>query len=528
MKNNQIHKKYNENQREYQLVMPLNLEEIIPEDDSVRLLSLILDELDYGELNRAYSALGRKPSTPPRIMFKVMMYGSHCGVFSSRKIQSACHRDINFRWLLEGYAAPSKSRIAEFRQKRLQGAIEGLFNQLVLALHRMGEVSFDHLFVDGTKIEANANKYSFVWKKGVNKLQVKRDAKEDAFLQQVDTEYGVSFKAIEGAAAFLTKTATDSGLEFVHGKGKHKTQLQRDTEQAVELLEKKQRYEKYQATFKGRNSFSKIDTDATFMHMKDDHMRNSQLKPGYNVQIGVSGEYIVGVDISSERSDQLTFIPLLTRMEQGLGQKHKAVIADAGYESEENYTYLESNQQRCFIKPQNYEKSKSRKHRANKHLKENMPYDPQSDSYMCPDGRQITAVYESIRKSASGFESIVTRYQCESCAGCVLRDKCFRSKHPDKNREFDISKTFLRQRQHATKQITSQEGMLLRINRSIQVEGAFAVIKEDYAFRRFLTRGTENVRTEMLLMAMGYNLFRLHCKIQSGRSKQILFQRLIA
>ena len=347
-------------------------------------------------------------------------------------------------------------------------------------------------------------------------------------MQQINIGYGTSFGNIEEAALFLEQAVADSGLEFVYGKGKHKTQLQRDAEQAAELLEKKRRYSEYQTAFKGRNSFSKTDTDATFMHMKDDHMRNSQLKLGYNAQIGVSGEYIVGLDISSERSDQLTLIPLLTRMEQGLGQRHEAVIADAGYESEENYTHLESNNQHCYIKPQNYEKSKSRKFRNNKHLKENMPYDLQTDSYTCPGGRRITAVFEKTRTSRSGFESIVTNYRCESCAGCALRDKCFKSKYPDKGREFEVSKTFLHQRQHAKAQITSQEGLLLRINRSIQVEGAFAVIKEDYAFRRFLTRGTENVRTEMLLMAMGYNFHRLHCKIQSGRSRQLLFKKLIA
>jgi len=461
-------------------------------------------------------------------MFKVIVYGPHCGIFSSRKLESACRRDVNFRWLLEGYTAPSKSRIAEFRQHRLQGAVEGLFCQLALALHRMGEVSFEHLFVDGTKLEANANKYSFVWQKSVSKCQIKRDAKEAVFLQQINKTYSMSTKDIETAAAFLIQQVTESGLVFVHGKGKRKTQLQRDTEQSADLVKKKHQYEGYQSTFKGRNSFSKSDTDATFMHMKDDHMRNSQLKPGYNVQIGVSGEYIIGVDISSERSDQLTLIPLLERMEKGLGQKHAAIVTDAGYESEENYTHLEKHEQRCFIKPQNYEKSKSRKYRKNKHLKENMPYDAETDSYTCPVGRRIAVEYEHTRKSASEFESTVTRYQCESCAGCTLRDKCFKSKYPDKNREFDVSKTFLRQRQHARDQIISQEGILLRINRSIQAEGAFAVIKEDYAFRRFLTRGTENVRTEMLLMAMGYNLFRLHCKIQSGRSRQILFQKQIA
>lgn len=508
--------------------MPLDLEEIIPEDDSVRLLSQILDELDYGELNRAYSAMGRKPATPPRVMFKVIVYGPHCGVFSSRKLESACRRDVNFRWLLEGYPAPSKSTIAEFRQKRLQGVIEGLFYQLALVLYRMGETSFDHLFVDGTKIEANANKYSFVWKGSINKHQARRETKEAGFLKDISERYCLSVKSIEDAATHLAQKVADNKTVFVYGKGQRKTQLQRDTEQAAELLEKKQRYEDYQATFKGRSSFSKTDRDATFMHMKDDHMRNSQLKPGYNVQIGVSGEYIMGLDISSERSDQLTLIPLMKRMESGLGQRHDAIIADAGYESEENYTYLEKHEQRGFIKPQNYEKSKSRKYRNNKYIKENMPYDVETDSYICPAGRRIVAEYDRIRKSKSGFESTVTHYQCESCAGCLLRDKCFRSKYPDKNRAFEVSKTFRSQRQRATERITSQEGTLLRINRSIQVEGAFAVIKEDYAFRRFLTRGAENVRTEMLLMAMGYNLFRLHCKIQSGRSKQILFQKQIA
>lgn len=508
--------------------MSLDLEEIIPEDDSVRLLSLILDELNYGELERAYSALGRKPETPPRIMFKVIVYGPHCGVFSSRKLERACRRDVNFRWLLEGYPAPSKSTIAEFRQHRLQGVIEGLFYQLALVLYRMGETSFDHLFVDGTKIEANANKYSFVWKGSVNKHQARRDVKETAFLQDINERYGLNLENIEETVTLLTQKVADSGTIFMHGKGQRKTQLQRDTEQAAELLEKKQRYENYQSTFQGRSSFSKTDTDATFMHMKDDHMRNSQLRPGYNVQIGVSGEYIVGLDISSERSDQLTLIPLMERMEAGLGQRHDSIIADAGYESEENYTYLESHGQRGFIKPQNYEKSKSRKYRNNKYIKENMPYDAEADNYTCPAGRRIVAEYDRIRKSKSGFESTVTHYQCESCAGCLLREKCLRSKYPDRNRTFEVSKTFRHQRQSATVRITSQEGTLLRINRSIQVEGAFAVIKEDYAFRRFLTRGTANVRTEMLLMAMGYNLFRLHCKIQSGRSKQILFQKQIA
>ena len=130
-------------------------------------------------------------------------------------------------------------------------------------------------------------------------------------------------------------------------------------------LERQSKYDLYNSIFNGRNSFSKTDIDATFMHMKDDHMKNAQLKPGYNIQIGVEGEYIVGVDISSERSDQLTFIPFLDKLVESLPAKYENIIADAGYESEENYVYLEENNQKSFIKPQNYENTKSKKFKNN-------------------------------------------------------------------------------------------------------------------------------------------------------------------
>ncbi len=143
-------------------------------------------------------------------------------------------------------------------------------------------------------------------------------------------------------------------------KVKEKSKFQRYTEQLNEFIEKQNKYNEYNSIFNGRNSFSKTINDATFMHMKEDHMKNGQLKPAYNIQIGVEGEYIVGVDISSERSDQLTFIPFLDRLEKNLNPKYESVTADAGYESEENYAYLESKKQEAFIKPANYEKVKDK------------------------------------------------------------------------------------------------------------------------------------------------------------------------
>lgn len=137
--------------------------------------------------------------------------------------------------------------------------------------------------------------------------------------------------------------------------------------------------------------------------MKEDHTRNSQLKPGYNVQIGVEAEYIVGMDISSERSDQLTLIPFMEKMKKAYPIQYNNVIADAGYESEENYVYLKNNGYTSYIKPQNYEQLKSAQKSKNIGKAEYMEYDPVQDTYKCKAGRLLKAVGSGQRKSTSGY-----------------------------------------------------------------------------------------------------------------------------
>jgi hypothetical protein len=201
------------------------------------------------------------------------------------------------------------------------------------------------------------------------------------------------------------------------------------------------------------------------------------------------------------------------------------VTADAGYESEENYTYFEEKNQECYIKPQNYELSKMKKFKNDMNLRENMPYDPEKDEYTCQNGKKIRAVYTGIRKSKSGFESEITYYECESCEGCPYKKSCTRAKY---NRKMSISKKFIEQRKKSLERITSEKGILLRTNRSIQSEGSFGVIKEDYGFRQFLLRGNKKVKAEMLLMAMGYNLNKLHNKIQQNRTGTQLHEKVVA
>lgn len=156
-------------------------------------------------------------------------------------------------------------------------------------------------------------------------------------------------------------------------------------------------------------------------------LRNAQLKPGYNLQLGVEGEYITGISISSERSDQLCLIPLPEKIEQHSIPQYMDVTADAGYESEENHTYFEKKATQCYIKPQNYEKSKTKKYKNNMALRENMAYDSEKDEYTCQNGKKLKAVYTGKRESRSGFESEITCYECENCEGCPHKKQCTRA-----------------------------------------------------------------------------------------------------
>ena len=515
-------KDYTEFQQVFQLKLPLELEMLIPVDDSVRLLSQMLEGLDYTKLYQAYSSKGRKPAVDPKIMFKVLTYAYMNGLYTTHKIETACRRDINFLWLLAGNKAPDHSTIARFRQKYLADAMDDLFYQMVTKLHTMGEIQFENVFIDGTKIEANANRYTFVWKKAIKKNEVKMFENVNKLISDINTLEIKNFTVasdtfIEDISMILSylydKKVADC-IEFVHGIGKRKTQVQKWIEQLEEYKSRKEKYDESNLLLQGRNSYSKTDTDATFMHMKDDHMRNSQLKPAYNVQIGVESEYVTGVGIFQDRNDIATLIPMLENMKEKLGRKYTNVIADSGYESEENYLYLENNDQAPFIKPQTYEVWKKRRFKNDISKRENMLYDEESDTYICHNGKSLRKCGITHKTSATGYRSEVTIYECENCEGCTYKSRCTKAMG---NRRMQVSKTFVKKRDISYKNILSEQGVLLRVNRSIQVEGAFGVLKHDYNFTRFLTRGKNSVKTEFILLCFGYNINKLHSKIQSER-----------
>ena len=522
------HKNYTKLGEPYQLVLPLSLEGLVPEDDSVRLLSHELEELDYSLLYQAYSAKGRNPAVDPKTMFKILTYAYSQNIYSSRKIETACRRDINFMWLLAGQKAPDHSTIARFRTGFLADACESLFYQMVKRLSQAGELSKETVFIDGTKLEACANKYTFVWKKSVGKWEEKMFQKIQDAVQLLNHEYMQTFSVsaetrtqdLQKISRFLEEKCRTDGTVFVNGRGRRKSKNQRYAELLRRFLERQRIYDWHTASFQGRNNYCKTDPDATFMHMKDDHMRNAQLKPGYNVQIAVDSEYIVAADLFQDRNDVWTLVPFLKTMEKNLLFRYPSVTADSGYESEEGCTYLRDCGQTPYIKPQTYEKWKKRSFRQDISRRENMRYDEPADTYTCHAGKLLSPLYIRKQKSKSGYETEVTVYECEDCGGCPYKSKCTKARG---NKRLYLSKSFLEKRQESYENILSETGIKYRINRSIQVEGAFGVLKNDYGFQRFLLRGKTKVKLEILLLCLGYNINKLHEKIQKERTGSHLF-----
>ncbi|QAS61083.1 IS1182 family transposase [Clostridium septicum] len=451
----------------HQIGFPIQVPFIPCEDDSVRLLFKVTEGLDYTRLYNTYSTLGRNPVIDPVILFRILIYGYMNKLYSSREIEKACKRDINFIWLLQGQKAPDYNTIARFRVNRLENCIDDLFNQLICKLGKMEEIKYKNIFIDGTKIEANANKYTFVWKKTTDKFEAKLQKKINLILSDIFKDFKINVGKIEGkisvekVKAILSKLddiKIANNITFVQCKGKRKSALQKYIESLEEFIEKQSKYDDYNNTFNGRNSFPKTDKDATFMHMKEDHMKNGQW-------------------------------------------------------------YLSEHKQNSYIKPQTYEKSKSKKFKNDISKRENMNYDVKNDIYICAFGKRIVPVSTKYRTSKSGYISEITIYECENCNDCPYKNTCTKAKG---NKRLHVSKDFIKYREKSLNKITTHEGKLLRMNRSIQVECAFGVLKQDYGFRRFLLRGKKNIKIEFLLLCFAYDIKKLFNKTLTNINRILL------
>jgi transposase len=477
--------------------------------------------MDLRRLEESYAG-GGASSYHPVMLLKVTVYCYTQRIYSSRRIAKAIRENTHCMWLAGGNQ-PDFRTINRFRSSRLKRTLDRVYTAMVEMLVDAGLIRLEDCFVDGTKIEANANKYTFVWKKGVekNKAKVQKKIKEllkhiEKIQQDEDAQYGERDLEEVGEDTTLTPEMIRDRMKKLNEElRKQRQPKDKKTLRALakaqktlqeDCLVRLERYEQQQKILAGRNSFSKTDPDATFMRMKDDHMRNGQLKPGYNVQLATENRYVLHVSIHQRSTDTTTLKDHLDGLERVTGRLPKRYIADAGYGSLENYRYLEAKNIEAFVKYTSFDKERKRAYRNNRFDPERFAYDPVRDQFTCPANRPMKFVGTRQRTSANRYLSVGRIYQTEDCSGCLFRNDCCPSPY---NRRFEINHDLLRFKMQVRERLNSPLGIELRRRRMTEPETVFAQTKHNRDFHRFLLRGKEKVRAEYGLIGLAHNLNNL-------------------
>ncbi|MGB5929332.1 MAG: IS1182 family transposase [Cyclobacteriaceae bacterium] len=489
------------------MLLPPSLEELIEADHPVRVVNEVVDRIDIAPLLTGYKP-GGTSVYHPRMLLKVLIYGYMSNIYSTRKLEAAIRQNVHFMWLA-GMNKPDHNTIARFRCDRLKDSLKVIFAQIVMFLAEEGLLDLKTVYTDGTKIEAQANRYTFVWGRSIKTHTEKisqqleelwdytqRVAEEELYNEKPD------FSKIDARKVSDTIDRIDQALK---GKKIAKGKKQKLTYARKNWPGKLTEYEQKQAILGKRNSYSKTDHDATFMMMKEDHMRNGQLKPGYNLQISTSNQYLVNYTIHQNPTDTLTLKPHLNNYQQLYNTLPDTICADAGYGSEENYDYLKDKVEKAYVKYNYFHKEQTRKWKQDISRSQNLHYNEERDKVYCPAGQPMDHIGKRKTKTRSGYEQTYTQYQARNCLKCPLRSSCFKAKG---NRIVEINHNLRTHKQKVRDMLMSDQGIAHRKQRPADVEVVFAAIKHNRGFRRFMMRGTEKVEIEAGLLAIAHNLLK--------------------
>jgi transposase len=503
------------------VLFPSNISDKIAANHPVRIVNQIVDQLNIDDILIGYKG-GGTSSYHPRVMIKILFYSYFCNVYSSRKIEKLLHENIYFMWL-SGHNTPNFRTINDFRSKRLKHKIQGLFSELVLLMSDLGFVSLEVQYVDGTKIEAFPNKYSFVWRKSIENYKSNLDKKIRSVLKDIDHAIEedaqapdseelkeINSKELEEKITALNKRLTNPNKEQQKGLKKLKE----------EDLPKLQEYERHLEILGDRNSYSKTDTDATFMRMKEDHMKNGQLKPAYNVQISTEGQFLTNFSLHQRPGDTATLKPHLEQFKNLYQKQSDTVVADAGYGSEQNYEYAENEYIEAYIKYNYFHAEQKKKYKQNPFLAANLYYNAEQDFLVCPIGQKMYCIGTQKRTSDLGYESTVHIYQAQNCKGCPMRGGCHKSAG---NRKIELNHKLLNYRKQAREKLISEQGLFHRSKRPIEPEAVFGHIKFNNKFNRFTLKGLDKVEIEFGLVAISHNLRKIARIIFNNGQKSALF-----
>ena len=501
------------------VLFPERIDKDISPDDPVRLVSTVIDSLDISGIRKLYKACGRSPYHP-KMLLKVVLYAYMNNIYSCRKIESSLKRDVHFIWLA-GYEQPDFVTVNRFRN-RVKDEINKVFTQLVLLLNAKGLVTLDVEYIDGTKIESKANKYTFVWRKTVERNRARLMEKIKALLSQVDDAIAQDKAVTDEAVSFTPEVLTEICAELrdtlskepapTDKEGKASVrQRQKQVRELEEMADKLSEYDGRLEKLDGRNSYSKTDPDATFMRMKEDAMNNGQTKPGYNLQIGTENQFITDFGLFPNPGDTLTMVSFLGSFSSRYSRVPGEVCADSGYGSEENYAFMEANGTEAYVKYNYFHKEQKRDFRNDIFRLENLFYNVEKDYFVCPMGQHMERVGTKHERTEGGYVSVSAVYRAQRCDGCPLRWGCHKSRQGE--REMTANHLLLEYRRKARERLTSEKGLEHRSKRPIEPEAVFGQIKYNMQYKRFRHFGKDKVTMDFAFFAMAFNLKKMAAKM---------------
>ena len=405
---------------------------------------------------------------------------------------------------------PDHNTINRFRGERLKEVLRDIFTQVVQLLAQEGLLSIKELYTDGTKIEASANRYTFVWGKAIKSSRERIQKQLDELWQyaqkvaarEMDDTDPSGFDKIDARKVEQTIEKINEALKDKPVSKEVKQKLSYAKKNWPSNLKKYEEQERVMG--EERSSYSKTDTDATFMRMKEDHMKNGQLKPAYNVQISTNSQIIVSYSIHQQTTDTNTLTTHLELHEKDFSEKAQTVTTDAGYGSEENYHWLEDNNITAYVKHNQFDRQQNETIRDKKPFaSDKLYYNKEQDCYYCPMGQAMNNIGTTIRTTTTGFKQQITLYQAKNCQGCPLRGVCHKAKG---NRTIEINRNLNRLKHKADELLLSEDGIKHRKQRPCDVEAVFGNIKSNHHFKRFMLRGIKKVNIETGLLALAHNL----------------------
>ena len=511
-----LHTKSYNNKR---LFLTVNPNEDIAENDPVRVVDAIVEGLDLREFKKLYHEKGRCPYHP-KMMLKIILYAYMNNIYSCRKMERAVQRDIHYIWLA-AQEQPDFVTINRFRN-RVKKEINNIFTQVVLVLADKGFITLDVEYIDGTKIESKANKYTFVWRKTVEKNRAKLQEKIRVLLGQIDDAVAQDKAAETDKVDFTPDTLTslitelqDSLSAEPESADKERQKRRREKKRLVKELEKhRDKLNEYDGRLEQigeRNSMSKSDPDATFMRMKEDAMNNGQTKPGYNLQISAENQFITDYALFSNPTDTLTLIPFLNSFPDRYGHLPSIAVADSGYGSEENYRFMAEAGMEAYVKYNRFHLEQHPRYKPNPFNHDNFHYNAAEDYYVCPMGQHMTRIGTSHLKTSSGYRSENARYRAQNCNGCPLRGLCYKAKGD--RRTIEVNHRLNGYKRKARELLTSEEGLKHRGRRCVEPEAVFGQMKFNMAYRRFRHFGKDKVTMDFAFFAIAFNIKKMCSKI---------------